>query len=122
MASVTGPQRPGRPAGRAARTTYPGDGEDEALRAELERRIDALRAAALRVSALAGGDRARAAERLLARIDAQQGDWLAAAPGLMSGRPPAAPARLAQPREHQRALRKLAVLRADVLHVARHAG
>jgi hypothetical protein len=115
---VTGAKRAGR---AAATRAGPADGEDLALRAALEDRLGALRAAAQRLSSVGSGELAREAARLLARIDAQQNDWIATAPGLVGGRRPADAGRLSRHREHQRALRKLAVLRADVLHAARAA-
>jgi hypothetical protein len=118
---VTGAKRAGRPGRAAATRPRPADGEDLALRAELEERLGALREAAERLASVGTGELAREAARMLARIDAQQNDWVAAAPGLVGGRGPADAARPARQREHQRALRKLAVLRADVLHAARAA-
>jgi hypothetical protein len=121
MASVTGPPRRGRPEGRAERTKRPADGGGDALRAELERRLEALRALSRHLSAVSGGERAREAAKVLARIDAQEGEWLSAEPGVLGGRRPPDPAKAARHRERQRALRKLAVLRAGVLYVSRHA-
>jgi hypothetical protein len=108
-----------RTAGRAPAGTRPRDGAGGALRAALERRLADLRVSAERLGELPPREVHRESSRLLARIDAQLGDWLAEVPALLGGRGTAELARSPAYREHQRALRKLAVLRADVLHAAR---
>jgi len=116
---VNPPRRRERPAGRAPAAARTRDGAGGPLRAELERRLAELRVAAERLGELPPREVPRESSRLLARIDAQLGDWLAEVPALLGGRGTAEQARSLAYREHQRALRKLAVLRAEVLHAAR---